>query len=176
MSLIVEDGTIVAGAESYISVADANTYHNNRDNTLWAETETSAKEAALRKATDYMLQVCRMRWQGWKVSESQALDWPRNSVYVDQVINYNNQITAHLIPNNVVPLEVKKACAEYALKALSGDLFADLTQGVTSEKVDKIQVDYDKFSPQSVRYVSIEAMLAPFFKTSNSQLMRGLTR
>lgn len=176
MSLIVEDGSIVTGAESYISVLDANTYHTNRNNGDWAEAETSEKEAALRKATDYMLQVCRTRWQGWKVSETQALDWPRNSVYVDQTINYNNQITAHLIPNNVVPLEVKKACAEYALKALSGDLFADLTQSITREQVDKISVDYDKFSPQSVRYVAIEAMLAPFFQATNSQLMRSLTR
>ena len=176
MSLIVEDGSIVAGAESYISVLDANIYHANRGNSAWTETETSAKEAALRKATDYMLQVCRTRWQGWKVAETQALDWPRNSVYVDQTINYNNQITAHLIPNNVVPLEVKKACAEYALKALSGELFADLERGVTREQVDKISVDYDKYSPQSVRYVAIEAMLAPFFQAINSQLMRSLTR
>jgi hypothetical protein len=176
MTLIVEDGSIVAGAESYISVLDANTYHTNRNNTAWAESETSAKEAALRKATDYMLQVYRMRWQGWKVDQNQPLDWPRNSVYVDQAMNYNNQITAHLVPDNIVPLEVKKACAEYALKALSEDLFADLERGVTSEKIDKIQVDYDKFSPQSKRYVAIDAMLMPFMGTSNTNYMRNLAR
>lgn len=174
MSLIVEDGSIVAGAESYISVADAETYLTNRGLALTGT--TSDKDAALRKATDYMVQVYRMRWQGWKVDQNQALDWPRNSVYVDQTINYDNQIVAHLVPNNIVPLEIKRSCAEFAYKSQSGELFADLERGVTSEKVDKIQVDYDKYSPQSVRYVALEASLAPFFNASNNQFMRGLVR
>ena len=45
MTLIVEDGSIVAGAESYISVADAETFLNNRGLTLTGS--ESDKEAAL---------------------------------------------------------------------------------------------------------------------------------
>ena len=174
MTLIVEDGSIVAGAESYISVADAETYLTNRGMTLSGS--TADKEAALRKATDYMVQVYRMRWQGWKVDQTQSLDWPRNSVYVDQAINYNNQLTAHLIPNNIVPNEVKHACAEFAYKSQSSELFADQEQMVTSERIDKIQVDYDKYSSQAKRYVAIEALLAPFMGTSNTNFMRSLAR
>jgi len=37
MSLIVEDGTGKSTSESYISVADASTYHAARGNTLWAD-------------------------------------------------------------------------------------------------------------------------------------------
>ena len=113
MTLIVEDGSIVAGAESYISVADAETFLNNRGLTLTGA--ESDKEAALRKATDYMVQVYRMRWQGWKVDQTQALDWPRNSVYVDQSINYDNTIVAHLVPNNIVPLD-SLAFVKYCLQ------------------------------------------------------------
>ena len=52
MSLVVEDGTGKADAESYISVADADTYHSNRGNTDWAALTTTEKEQLLRGATD----------------------------------------------------------------------------------------------------------------------------
>ena len=73
MALIVEDGSIVTGAESYISVADASTYHSNRGNTAWASLSTDAiREQCLRKATDFMRQAYRSRWQGYRVNEDQA--------------------------------------------------------------------------------------------------------
>ncbi len=37
MALTVEDGTVVAGADSYLSVADANEYHQSRGNTAWLD-------------------------------------------------------------------------------------------------------------------------------------------
>ena len=68
MAIVVEDGTGKSTAESYISVADASTYHTARGNTAWAALTTDAlREAALRKATDFMRQVYRSRWQGYKV-------------------------------------------------------------------------------------------------------------
>ena len=66
MSLIVEDGTGKSNAESYISVADADTYHSNRDNTDWAALTTAEKERLLRIATDYMVAVYRLRWDGYR--------------------------------------------------------------------------------------------------------------
>ena len=140
MTLIVEDGSIVAGAESYISVANADTYHSNRGNTSWTGT-TAAKEAALRKSTDYMMQVYRQRWQGRRVDADQVLDWPRYSVVVDGFdVDYD-----------AVPTAVQNACAEFALRALSADLLADQTQGVLSKTVGPLSVDYDRTSPQSKR-------------------------
>jgi hypothetical protein len=69
MTLTVEDGTGKADAESYISVADADTYFTARNNATWAALSTSDKEAALRKATDYMLQAYRVRWAGMRETE-----------------------------------------------------------------------------------------------------------
>ena len=81
MSLICEDGSGKSDSESYISVADASSYHTARGNTAWAALATDAlREAALRRATDYMRQAYRSRWQGYKVNEDQALDWPRYDV------------------------------------------------------------------------------------------------
>ena len=64
MALIVEDGTGVSGAESYISVVDADDYHTNHGNTSWGSADTTAKEIALRKASEYLDGKYGKRWLG----------------------------------------------------------------------------------------------------------------
>ena len=167
MTLIVEDGSIVTGAESYISVSDASNYHTVRGNTAWAALTTDAlREAALRRATDYMRQAYRSRWQGYKVNEDQALDWPRYDVVVE----------GYAIDSDIVPTEIKNACAELALKASAAELNPDLTQGVLSEQVGSIQVTYDKASPQFTRYRAIDALLSPYLKAGGGGCSMGVIR
>ena len=167
MSLICEDGSGKSDSESYISVSDASNYHTVRGNTAWAALTTDAlREAALRRATDYMRQAYRSRWQGYKVNEDQALDWPR----------YDVEVEGYAVDSDIVPTEVKNACAELALKASAADLNPDLTQGVLSEQVGSIQVTYDKASPQFTRYRAIDAMLAPYLKAGGGGCSMGLIR
>src|SRR5712664_1631195 len=106
MALIVEDGTIVSGAESYIGVTDAATYHNNRGNTTFAGLSSDAlREQMLRKATDYMQEMYRLRWTGSRVSTQQALDWPRAWVpLVDAPSTYRSW--AAFLAQNVIPIEI----------------------------------------------------------------------
>ena len=240
MSLIVEDGTGLATAEAYISVADATTYHAARGNSTWNDVvelmtldvapsgagwavgdtitgATSAKtctvlerlttltyhvkdrsgaftlgevlsngtatadqgaanptfaavdtmrEQWLRKATEYMTQMYRRRWQGVRMSETQALDWPRDGVVIDSWEE----------ANNAVPVEIARACAELALKVAAAELYPDLAQGVIREKVGVIEVEYNKASPQRTRYSAIEAMLAPFLTGFSGGACMGLLR
>jgi len=167
MSLICEDGSIVTGAESYCSVADASAYHTARGNAAWAALTTDAlREAALRKATDFMRQVYRSRWQGYKVNEDQALDWPR----------YNVVVEGYAVDSDIVPTEVKNACAELALKASAAELNPDLTQGVLSEQVGSISVTYDKASPQFTRYRAIDAIISPYLKAGGGGCSMGVIR
>jgi hypothetical protein len=163
--LIVENGTGLANAESYISVAEANAYHAARGNTNWATISTGEAEQALRRATDYIEQVYRLRWQGNRVNSTQALSWPRAFV---QPMDYQFSSTAfflggfYYLPADEVPQEVKNACAEMAFKAAGGELASDLTQGIIREKVDVLEVQYDPNSPQYTRYRSIDNLLRPF--------------
>jgi len=153
MAIVVEDGAGLSTAETYTTVAEATAYHAARNNTAWAALATDAlREAALRKATEYLDAVYRSRWQGLKYTETQALDWPRQGVVVD----------SWSVGYDTIPEAIKRACAELALKASSADLAPDLTQGVTREKVGPIEVEYDKSSPQATRYRAIDQMLAPF--------------
>lgn len=173
MSLNVETGTGSATSESYISVADADLYHSNRGNTTWADLSTEHKEQALRRATDYMLQVYRLRWNGTRVNGTQALDFPR-ALMVRDDYNYSglNGYTYiggnYYYPSDIVPVEVKNACAELAFKAAGGDLAPDLTQNVKKEKIDVIEVEYDTYSPQYTRYRAIDQLLMPLLKSSGA--------
>jgi len=134
MALIVEDGSIVAGAESYITVAEALTYHAARGNTAWAALTESAQEIALRKACDYMIQRYRQAWQGVRVSVNQYLDWPRYDVFMPGVY-------ATFIDSDIVPLDVRNANAILALKTLDDELMPDTEQQIISEKIDVIEVE-----------------------------------
>lgn len=174
MALIVEDGTGLANAESYVSVADATAYHARMGNTAWAAISSDAtKEQLLRKATDYMIAQYRFQFAGYRQYSTQALDWPRLYVPLTDVLSAN--VFAQYVDSGTVPTTVKNACAELALKANSATLMEDLTQGVIREKVDVIEVEYDKYSPQPIRYAQVDAMLSAFF-VSQSNMVKGLVR
>jgi hypothetical protein len=166
MALVVEDGTGKIDSESYISVADATTYHAARANSDWLL--ITDKEAALRKATDYMIQVYRSLWQGYRAVTDQALDWPRLSVY------HNEYLEEIQIASNIIPIEVKNACAELALKTYTDEvLLTDEEQKVTMEMIGPITIKYsDNSTTATKKYSSINAMLKPFLKSSGSQVIR----
>ncbi len=130
MALITEDGTGLTNSESFVSVLYFITYHNNRGNAFTAT--TGQIEAALRKATDYMESRWANSWVGIRHSTLQALSWPRDGAFYPD----DGRIALG------VPVEVQKACAEYALRALSNELSPDLeyttSLGVVEETEDRV--------------------------------------
>jgi hypothetical protein len=72
--LTVEDGTGLPDADSYVSVAACDAYHAAMGNDGWDAT-VSAKEVALRRATQYV--DSRYRFRGAPLNVNQALDFPR---------------------------------------------------------------------------------------------------
>lgn len=77
-TFVVEDGTGVAGANSYGAVADADQYHENYgDPAAWSGASTAEKQAALRAATRWLDATFMRRWKGRRADEAQPLDWPR---------------------------------------------------------------------------------------------------
>lgn len=103
--LTIEDGRGVDGANAYIDLAGADSYHAARGNAGWTGTDP-AKEAALIKAADYL--NFAFDWTGDQVDEAQAMAWPRDTV-------------------QGLPLVVANANAELALLALAGDLMPATT-------------------------------------------------
>lgn len=172
---IVEDGTGKSDAISLCSLEDANGYHAHRGNYQWGALTSGARKVLLTKATDYLMQAYRLRWKGSRVSSTQSLDWPRNYVVRDdfdpaQLNGYQMIGGTTYYPNNVVPQEVKNACAELAFKANSTTLLPDLSQLVTREKVDVIEVEYSEYSSQLPRYSAIDYLLQPLLEGSKNSM------
>ena len=164
MALIVENGSASSTAESFASVADADTYHSNRANDAWGLLTTAKKEAYLRKATDYMEGAYRLRWKGYKKTATQALSFPRSYVYLEPFVHGAVGSYPYLLSDSVVPQEVINACAELALKASTTELAPDLTATVASESVGSLSVTYATNGREYTKSRMVDMMLTPYLK------------
>jgi hypothetical protein len=166
VALIVEDGTGLATAESYASVAEADLYHSNLGNTSWSALTTPQKEQYLRQATNFLVQRYRTRWKGWRAYTVQRLDWPRLGVFLDDVAAYPTggrlSSFAYMVAVNAVPAQVKDATCEAAYIASTGTALTPptLTQNRLQVKTGPIFVAYDPRSPQTPRFPVIGQILS----------------
>lgn len=181
MTLIVETGLGNSAAESYISVAEADIYHEKFNNVNWAIIDDALKEGYLRQATFFMLGRYRMRWLGRRVLITQALDWPRVGVVLEdfgggQGRSGMGSYGLFQVLYTIVPLEVKYACAELALRASVGPLLADQQQKVLMETVGPVSVKYDEQSPQSVRFVQVDELVRVYLLAGGNQSSLRLIR
>lgn len=132
MALVTEDGTGMDDANGYIDVAFADSYHADRGNAAWAGSST-VKEQAIIKATDYIDTRWGALFRGAPLEIDQALAFPREELYDRQ---------GNLVEG--IPAKLKKAAAEYALRALAGELMPDPT---TSETGQTIRSKKEKIGP-----------------------------
>ena len=159
MAITVETGTGSATANSYASVAAADAYIDLRLLTGWSALLTANKEAALVSATDYIEAAYREAWQGYRVTKTQALSWPRSEVVVD----------TFPVDANLVPVAVVNACIEMAYRSSQGSvLIEDQGQLVVREKVDVIETEYAEFSDPAQKYPFVSKLLAPYLLSANA--------
>ena len=118
MALILEDGSGVTGANAYADRTFADAYFSDRGHAAWTGTDDE-KDIALIKATDYIQQRFQGGWLGDKVNHSYPLCWPRQNV--------DDGKGRLRFDYNEIPTELKKATAEYALRALTTELITDPT-------------------------------------------------
>lgn len=176
--LIVETGAGLSNSDSYASLADTDTYHANRGNVAWMQLPSdTAREQCLRKATDYITEIYRLRWLGSRVTTTQALDWPRDFVdnkdYKPQDFDNNYYGYGIYISNSIVPNEVKRACMELALRASAGELSPDIQPigNVIQETVEgAVSVTYSdsQSKPSFVTYRQIDNMLSIYLTNAGT--------
>ena len=159
-TFVVEDGTIVADANSYLEVADADQYFENHSNPVaWTGATAPDKQDALRIATQYL--DIRYIWKGITADKTQELDWPRSSV-----IDENDRS----VDDDIIPQDVKDATAEAALRHINevadgSSLIPDQdTPGSirkTRDKVDVLEteVEYAGAAQQQKAFPLIDHLL-----------------
>ena len=162
MSLTVETGAIIVGAESYVSLADGDTYHLNNNNGAWAAATTVARDAALRKGTRYVDSAYRLRWKGERVNyQAQALEWPRLNVNLNdrrQAAGFAYGLNSW-VPFDQIPKEIKDATCEAALRALAGPLLSDVDLNTARKKIGPIETWYTATEINTI-YPEIDALLS----------------
>jgi hypothetical protein len=124
--LIVEDGTFVTNANSFVTDAEFKTYANIRNFDLPATQPD--REALLILAMDY-LSGKELMMKGRRTEETQALMYPREDVYI-----YNAKLL-----KTVIPSQIKNAQMELAAQANESSLLKTGTvQNLASFSVDGV--------------------------------------
>lgn len=165
MALIVEDGLGVAGADSYISLADARAILTPLGEDLNAVDATA--EIQLRKAVVY-LEAFRDQFKGLKALQANPLQWPRHSVWID----------GFSVLSDEIPVELKKAQVYAAFEIEDG---GNLQENTTGESIKLEEVAgaittefFDTGSGASLaRFTRVDDALSPLLNTAGVFSVRG---
>lgn len=143
MPLIIENGSGMADAESYIDLDYLIDYANKRGLSVVDMTESN-----IVKGQDYF--ETSYKFKGTKLKDTQALEFPR------------------LISGEVIyPVRVKSAICELALKSVNV-LLEDTGRATIREKVGELEVQYSENSSQEVNYNFVFNLIAPWLDNSSS--------
>lgn len=164
MALVIEDGTVVAGANSYIDVPAAKAYAEARGVDLGAD--DALIEQRLLGAMDYLESLS---YKGTRTDpDEQSLAWPRTGVTFD----------GRTFGDNVIPTQLKSAQGQLAIELTNGVIIFSSTGAssgsaekfVKREKVDVLETEYA--TPKEVG----EELLAVASMPAVQALLRGLLK
>jgi uncharacterized linocin/CFP29 family protein len=127
MAFTLEDGTGIAGANAYVTVAEVDAYHLDRFNPGW-KGDTEQLEAAIIRATDYVETRWRGKFRGQKASSTQGLSFPRENL-CDEL---GNALTG-------VPQVLKNVVSILALCALAGPLYVQVASNTQGQAVTRLK-------------------------------------
>lgn len=153
--LIIEDGSGVANANSYATLAQTRQFATDRGISLPSVDDEIA--AMLIKAVDYLESV-ECKYQGARTSIGQSLAWPRKNVTLNGVA-----FPANVIPKNLVNAQIQCAIAINAGFDLLPNYGAE--DMIVKEKTGPIETEYaDPLQVDRIPTISAaNALLAPLF-------------
>lgn len=150
LTLIVEDGTGRSDSNTYASRATGDAYAESR---LYVDEWTAAsnddKDKSLAMATRMIDQ--EVMFNGFKVLQTQALQWPRTDCPDPDAPTYSAEIARRFFPGpfvdpTSVPRAVVDATCEMAIQLLKGDRTGD-EQGAGVKRINlagAMEVEFDR--------------------------------
>lgn len=172
MALIVETGAVVAGADSYIDLEDAQTYIETYLPSAagdWPAADAD-QEVALRIGCQALEATYGARWLSSRLNAASSLTWPRYSFY---------DRTGKYYASDAIPEAVRQAQVEMALLYAQGeDVFPqEAAQNVVLGERTKVgDIETEKTYGRSVRFSSFrkaDLLLASLLRsTTNVNLIR----
>lgn len=175
MPLVIDASVGGASANSFLTLAEAQTYMDARLNgSLWDAADTDDQNRALVEATRELSHFC---WCGTRVTTTQSLAWPRQ-----WVVNPDTPAFAWAYyDTTVIPQRVKDATAELAfqfLNAGTSDLAsADPNAGVVEKTIDVLTTRWAAFQRPSgwARFPRVLGYVGPLLEESSGgiDVVRG---
>ena len=112
MPVVIDATPAGISANSYATLAEADTYHEERLHTeTWDAADDATKNIARVMATRLLDSM--FVWAEWPTTEEQSLQWPRQGVLAA------NQLEN--IGDYEIPIELKRATAEFARQLIDSD-------------------------------------------------------
>ena len=122
-----------ANANSYIDLADAETYFSSRmDSDKWTSATEETKEGALVQSAILLDSV--FDWSGERVTEEQSLRWPRS---------YAPDLDGYDYPDDEIPTNLKHAQCELAVYLIANNGYTAETRDVDRLRLGSIMLDFD---------------------------------
>lgn len=186
MVITVEDGTIIAGANAYASLAEVDAYHEDRGNTAWVNASDEDKEAAMLRATAGLESQYRERWIGFKANHNDAnapqnLAWPRKdrkaettadgytTTTMTPLVDYDGIV----IPVDGIPVQLIAAYQEICLIEITEPFVSvrlSRDDMLKYQRVDVIEQQWMTNAPATVHYPHIDLMLTGLASTAPVKL------
>jgi len=148
MNFIVEDGTGIQTATSYVTTAEFVNFWADRGED-YSETSEADIKAWLNKATAY---IDTFNLKGHRVSRTQALQWPRWGMVHDD---------DWPVLSDEIPSEIKKAVMYIAAHT---DTIQEINSGVQSESYGPVSKTYTGKAPD---FVLVKQNIRSFLDSAN---------
>ena len=172
-TLIIEDGTVATStANSYITVAEVDTFIDNQGLSGWSTLSTTDRETAILRGMSY---IETFPFKGVKMSWSDPLEWPRYGVWDDSYYGSTEDWSSEeLAFYQEIPKGVKNAAcrAAYEESQSAGVLQANVASNIRSERIDVISTEYFGSEPSVTIYRQIEGFLKDLIKETNVAIVR----
>lgn len=161
--LTIENGSIVAGADSFATAAELVAYAGNFGRVIPAD--EPSQEALLRRAA---LEMDAKPWKGQAVSRDQALAWPR----------YNVCRNGWTLPSDTIPPQIKAGQMALATEIHADDLSPPEQRlgAITREKVGPLDTEYATASPITSKAAAVRQSYAQFSGLLQSSSQISLKR
>lgn len=137
MALIIEDGSVVPGANSYVTVAEIREFAAARGITL--PVADADVEVLAVNGFDYV-ESFNHRFQGYPTSALQQTSFPRTGLVWN----------SYYWPSDSIPDSLKKAQIQAAIESLDLDLMPMPQASIKKEKIDVLETEYATPLPTGV--------------------------
>lgn len=176
--LTVEDGTGLANANCYASVATGDAYHEGHlYASAWDDAATALKEKALVMATHLIDEF--FQFNGVKRRSSQARQWPRQDCPDPDNDSAPSVLSVRhgaFLPEDKVPAAVVHATCELARELLKADRTGDPDgEGLRSLALEgAMNIEFDKDDRRKALSLRVQVMLSKYgaFQSGQSGVAR----